>query len=404
MATEAEARRRTQTVETMGRPDIEIPQAVNLPARREPRTDTDALTDTRRKLTPDEIDTLRRKYAEGASDAEFNIFIRVAERTGLDPFTEQIRFLKRQKKEKYRDAEGKWQDRWVDTFSIQVGIDGFRLVATRTGKYQGQTPVQWCGKNGVWMEVWVENAPPTAARVGVYRRGFTAPLYAVAHFREYAQRTGDRLIRQWANMPANQLAKCAEALALRKAFPQELAGLYTGEEMDQATNDETAAPAPRTETPRPAAKPAAETETASNGHRSEAAEDGDVIDPAYRATFLMPFGNKKGDPITSPDVSIGLLLGAFDWCKQPERVDEYHLWLEATTEEITQRVLYMTKADMASESFVKTLAWAMNAKRAGEYAWFVDYVNKRAARLEGEQSGNPTDDSPSDSAAGSTTD
>lgn len=153
-----------------------------------------------------------------ASDAELAYFISVCRRTKLDPFGRQICAV-------FRKDDGH------EKMSIQTTIDGFRVIAQRTGEWEGYAGLpQWCDSDGQWHEgVWLyRDRSPIAARVGVWRRGHREPAVGVAHLEMFKVsvspmwKTGAR--------DAHMLAKCAEALAFRRAFPQDLGGLYTEDE------------------------------------------------------------------------------------------------------------------------------------------------------------------------------
>lgn len=193
------------------------------------------LSADKQSLTLDQIDLLKRTICKGTTDDEFKLFLNVCQRTGLDPFARQVFAVKRWDAKEQKEV-----------MQIQTSVDGLRLIAERSGKYAGQVGPFWCSTDGIWHDVWAHEDFPLAAKVGVLRSDFKEPLFAVARFDAYAQKTktGD-LFSIWKKMPELMIGKCAESLALRRAFPQESYGLYTQEEMGQA--DQPSQPQPAEE-------------------------------------------------------------------------------------------------------------------------------------------------------------
>lgn len=160
-------------------------------------------------LTKEQIALITRTVAEGATHDELAMFLHVAKKAGLDPFSRQIYFIKRGGKA-----------------TVQTSIDGYRLAAARSGAYAGS-------EDAVLTANLSTPKFPRKATVTVYRMvaNQRCPFTATARWDEYCPQKNDFM---WKKMPTTMIAKCAEALALRKAFPAELSGIYTNAEMDQA--------------------------------------------------------------------------------------------------------------------------------------------------------------------------
>ena len=164
------------------------------------------------------------------TNAELASFLHLCQRTQLDPFSRQIYLI------------GRW-DRKAGrkVFTPQTSIDGYRVTAHRAAAKAshslGYEDTLWCDKSGQWQDVWLADEPPAAAKVTVIRDG--QRFSAVARYSEYVQTNRDGAPQGlWSKMAATMTAKCAEALSLRKAFPHDLAGVYTAEEMAQAEQSE----------------------------------------------------------------------------------------------------------------------------------------------------------------------
>lgn len=190
------------------------------------------IQDNQDVFTQRQLAALAQIGVQGATPADLAVFLHQCQRTGLDPFNRQIYMINRRQK----DQNGSY----VLKQTIQVGIDGFRTIARRAADRNhelfSEPETLWCGEDGVWHDVWIAPTPPVAAKVTV-RRG-EGEFTGVALYREYVGTRFDKSTQRhvpnsmWASKPATMIAKCAEALALRKAFPQDLSGLYTSDETD----------------------------------------------------------------------------------------------------------------------------------------------------------------------------
>lgn len=170
-------------------------------------------------FTDDQRHMIRRMFMNGANDEEAGVLMEIAKAKRLNPFLGQIHFVKRNDRER------------GPVWSCQTSIDGFRSIAEDTGLYDGQDATEF--------EYEDDKVTIKLARTKVYRKDVSRAFVGEIRFSEYAPRLRDgNLMPMWAQKPHVMAAKCSEAAAFRKAFPLELAQIYTAEEMAQAQDEQ----------------------------------------------------------------------------------------------------------------------------------------------------------------------
>ncbi len=174
-------------------------------------------TEFKHKLTLAQIELVKNTVAKGASDDELKLFLYVCSRAGLDPFTRQVHLVPR------------WDSKLgTEVRSIQIGMDGLRSIAERTDAYAGNDDPIFEGEKKIGNKTVPEKAKVVVRKIV---QGNIVDFTASARWEQYFP--GEKMGFMWLKMPHLMLGKCAEALALRKAFPSVMVGLYIPEESPQ---------------------------------------------------------------------------------------------------------------------------------------------------------------------------
>lgn len=171
------------------------------------------------------VTILKNSVAKGATDEELKYCLTVARRYKLDPFKQQIWFIRRWDRNADDGKGGQGAYIWVP----QVGIYGLLHIAARDHKdYDGLSEPEY----GPMITIKIENHDikgPEYARVKVWKKGSDHPTVGEAFFEEYCPKKWENTIF-WRTMGRRMISKCAKAQGVREACP-DLGGLYIPEEM-----------------------------------------------------------------------------------------------------------------------------------------------------------------------------
>lgn len=272
------------------------------------------------EFSSEQVRILAETVAKGCDQNELAFFLNVAQMKRLDPFTGQIHVVKRWDSTLNREK-----------MTVQVGVDGYRVIAARTGELAGIDDVLYDSEDQPF---------PKWAKVTVYRYGRGGekiPYTATARWNEYVQKKKDGgPTAMWVKMPYLMLGKVAECLALRKAFPDELSGVYSNEEMDQADNHVSGQPEPKP----PVQMPKSTAQKAKQQTAPQQVVDQPSAKQTTQQTTAPASGPEKiagkiNKVLTSPNGVLGLIIGdktaviPID-LKTPEMVEGANIVLRAS--------------------------------------------------------------------------
>jgi phage recombination protein Bet len=265
---------------------------------------------------------------KNATNADLAVFMHYCQKTGLDPFSRQIYMICR------REKQG---DQWVDKQTIQVGIGGFQVIRDRIAERLGISveyeDTIWYDADGSGHGVWLWEHAPVAAKVVVLKNGRRFP--GVCRTAAYMQRNKQgEPAGQWKTQPDHMIEKCAEAFALRRAFPHDLSGVYIEEEMAAAPpviQQHSTRVTAEEVTRRPEPEPDPSDAEPVNGSASTADRATSRPAPAGKAAL-----EKLDELVTRlqlEDVAelFGWLCGA-EWTASRKQVQEATVWLESHLE------------------------------------------------------------------------
>ncbi len=176
---------------------------------------------------PEVIKTLQATVAQGLTPPEFMLFVEHCKGTGLNPFKKEVWAIKGKG---YQNNRGEWVE---GKLQIMTGVNGFYAIANNHELFDG-LETGFVGENGEYLPMTYPKQDYIGAWCKVYRKDRRIAVEAVAMLEEYDKsRTEDKYPVKgiWRTMKRIMIVKCAESLGLRKAFPQELNGMYTAEEM-----------------------------------------------------------------------------------------------------------------------------------------------------------------------------